>query len=150
VIVSGPHRLAPIEIHAGRPILYGLGNFIWSDMTEPLQGYFYRYSRAAVASSPDPAMVTDADLTGALNAESFDDEEIFRAVVATIGFEAGAVGEIRLHPVELGFGEPLTRSGIPRTASVQAGEEILERVRAISEPLGTRLTVDGGLGLVHA
>ena len=51
VIVSGPHRLAPVELHAGRPILYGLGNFIWSDMTEPLQGYFYRHSRARVAAA---------------------------------------------------------------------------------------------------
>jgi poly-gamma-glutamate capsule biosynthesis protein CapA/YwtB (metallophosphatase superfamily) len=149
VIVSGPHRLAPVEIHAGRPILYGLGNFIWSDMTEPLQGYFYRHSRTAVGSADDPAMVTDADLTAALNAESFDDEEIFRAVVATIGFEAGAVREVRLHPVELGFGEPLTRSGIPRRASAAAAREILERVRAISEPLGTTLSVEDGVGLIR-
>ncbi len=148
VIVSGPHRLAPVEVHAGRPILYGLGNFFWSDMAEPLQGYFYRHSRAMVAGSPDPEMVTDADLTGALNAEFFDEEEIFRAVVATIGFEAGAVREIRLHPVELGYGEPLTRSGIPRTASPRAAEEILERIRAISEPFGTRLALEDGTAAI--
>ena len=150
VIVSGPHRLAPVEVHAGRPILYGLGNFIWSDMTEPLQGYFYRHSRATVEGFPDPGMVTDADLTGALNAETFDDQDIFRAVLATIRFEAGALGEIRLHPVELGYAQPLTRSGIPRTASPTVGTEILERVRAISEPFGTTMTLEDGVAVVRS
>jgi poly-gamma-glutamate capsule biosynthesis protein CapA/YwtB (metallophosphatase superfamily) len=149
VIVSGPHRLAPVEFHAGRPILYGLGNFIWSDMAEPLQSYFYRHSRAKVAVFPEPAMVTDADLSAALNAETFDDEDIFRAVLATIRFEAGAATEVRLHPVELGYGEPVTRSGIPRSASPEAGSEILERVRAISEPLGTEVALEDGVGVIR-
>lgn len=149
VIVSGPHRLAPVEVHAGRPILYGLGNFIWSDMTEPLQGYFYRHSRARIAAAPDPAMLTDADLTAALNAESFDDEDIFRAVVATMRFEGGAVAEVGLVPVELGYGQPLTRSGIPRSAGPTAGTEILERIRAISEPFGTAVTLRDGAAVIR-
>ena len=149
VIVSGPHRLAPVEIHDGRPILYGLGNFFWSDLTEPLQGYFYRHSRERVAAAPDPAMVTDADLTAALNAETFDDEEIFRALIATMRFEAGAVSEVRLHPVELGYGQPLTRSGIPRTAASVVATQILERVRAISEPFGTAIELEDGSGVIR-
>jgi poly-gamma-glutamate capsule biosynthesis protein CapA/YwtB (metallophosphatase superfamily) len=149
VIVSGPHRLAPIELHDGHPILYGLGNFIWSDMTEPLQGYFYRHSRATLASFPDAGAVTDADLSAALNAEFFDDEEIFRSVAVTVRFEGRAVSEIRLYPVELGYGEPLTRSGIPRTASPTAAAEILERVRAISAPFGTTVEVRDGTGVIR-
>ena len=150
VIVSGPHRLAPVEMHAGRPILYGLGNFIWSDMTEPLQGYFYRHSRARVAAASDPAMVTDADLTAALNAETFDDEEIFRAVIAMVRVEDGTVAEVGLVPVELGYGQPLTRSGIPRSATPAAGTEILERIRAISEPFGTAITLRDGAAVIRA
>ena len=149
VIVSGPHRLAPVAMHAGRPILFGLGNFVWSDMTEPLQGYFYRHSRAMIAGLPDPGMVTDADLTRELNAETFDDEDIFRSVLATIRFEAGAPSEVRLHPVELGFGEALTRSGIPRAAAPEAAEAILERMRTISEPLGAEVAVEDGVGVIR-
>jgi poly-gamma-glutamate synthesis protein (capsule biosynthesis protein) len=149
VVVSGPHRLAPVEIHGGRAILYGLGNFVWSDLTEPLQGYFYRHSRRMLATFPDPAGVTDADLTAGLNAETFDDGDIFRAVLATLRFDDGALAEVRLHPVELGYGEPLTRSGIPRSATASAGAEILERVRAISEPLGTTFTLEDGAAVVR-
>jgi hypothetical protein len=118
-------------------------------MTEPLQGYFYRHSRATLASFPDAGAATDADLSAALNAEFFDEEEIFRSVAATVRFEGGAVSEIRLYPVELGYGEPLTRSGIPRTASATAAAEIIERVRAISEPFGTRIEARDGIGVIR-
>ena len=149
VVVSGPHRLAPVELHDGRPILYGLGNFIWSDMTERLQGYFYRHSREMVGGLRKRGTATDADLTSALNAETFDDPEIFRAVLATIGFEAGAVSRIRLHPLELGYGQPLTRSGVPRAASPEGGREILEHVRAISEPFGTAMALEDGVAVIR-
>ena len=148
MIVSGPHRFAPVEIHAGRPILFGLGNFVWSDLSEPFQGYFHRHSRAMIAAVPDPAWVTDADLTGALNAETFDDEDIFRAALATIRFEAGALSEVRRIPVELGFGEALTRSGIPRAAA-PAPQAILERMRAISEPFGTTMTFEDEVAVIR-
>jgi poly-gamma-glutamate capsule biosynthesis protein CapA/YwtB (metallophosphatase superfamily) len=149
VVVSGPHRLAPIEVHAGRAILYGLGNFVWSDIAEPLQGYFYRQSRRMLATFPDRAMATDADLTARLNAQTFDDEEIFRAVLARMRFDGGTLAEIRLHPVELGYGEPLTRSGIPRTASPEAAAEILERLRGMSEPFGATMALEGDTGVIR-
>jgi len=46
VAISGPHKLAPVELYRGRPIFYGLGNFVWSEIEEPIQRYFYDESRA--------------------------------------------------------------------------------------------------------
>jgi len=150
VVVSGPHRVGPIELHAGRPIFYCLGNFFWSDIQEPLQRYFYESSRPLLSEEfEDPASATDADLMGLLNAKSFDDEAVFRAVLAVTQFEGGSPTEIRLHPVELGYRQPLTRSGIPRTASPSVATTILERVRVISEPFGTKIDIEGGLGIIR-
>jgi hypothetical protein len=64
-------------------------------------------------------------------------------------FDGGTLAEIRLHPVELGYGEPLTRSGIPRTASPEAAAEILERLRGMSEPFGATMALEGDTGVIR-
>jgi poly-gamma-glutamate capsule biosynthesis protein CapA/YwtB (metallophosphatase superfamily) len=148
VIVSGPHRICPIELHDGRPIFYGLGDFIWSDIQEPLQGYFYERSRRVLEDEfSGQELVTDADLLRVLNAKVFSSEQIFQAVVAVARFEGEAM-QIRLHPMELGQGEPLTTSGVPRTASDVRAAEILERLATMSAPFGTSIVNENGVGIV--
>ena len=64
VAISGPHKLAPVELYRGRPIFYGLGNFVWSEIEEPIQRYFYDESRTMLRERfDDVSAVTDADLT---------------------------------------------------------------------------------------
>lgn len=145
VAVSGPHRLGSVEVHAGGAILHGLGNFIWSDLHEPLPAYYWERTRRAMGDrAPDPATATDADLLEVLNADGFDDPEVFRAVIA----EVAPGGSLRLHPVELGYGEPLTRRGIPRIAPPAVATEILDVVAERSAAFGTAIERDGGVGVV--
>jgi poly-gamma-glutamate synthesis protein (capsule biosynthesis protein) len=149
VAISGPHRLAPVELHRGRPVLYGLGNFLWSDMQAPIQRYFYDQSRELLRERfDDPAAVTDADLMGALNEDSFGTDGTFRGVLARVRLGPEGLEELRLHPVDLGRHEPLTRRGVPRTPSPEVAEAILDEVRAISESFGVSLKLDDGTGLV--
>lgn len=149
VAVSGPHRLAPVELYRGRPICYGLGNFFWSDMQAPLQRYFHDESREVVRDRFDGRSdVTDAELLDVLNTDSFGDEAYFRAVLARARFGPDGLEELRLHPIELGREEPLTRRGVPRTPSAEVAEEIVAHVREISEPLGTVVKLDDGTGVV--
>ena len=146
VVVSGPHRLGPVEVHRGRPIFYGLGNFIWSDLHEPQPRYFWeRTDRSLGDAAPDPAVATDAELMRVLNADAFDAPEVFRAVIAMVRFEAGGVAEVRLHPVELGYGEPLTRSGIPRTATPEVAAEVLSTMAELSSSFACEVLPDGGV-----
>lgn len=144
VAVSGPHRLGPIEVHDGRPILHGLGNFIWSDLHEPLPAYFWERTKGSMGdAAPDPATSTDADLLEMLNADAFDDPEVFRAVIAEISSDG-----VRLRPVELGYGEPLTLRGIPRIATPEVTAEILATIAEESAPLGSELAIEGGVGML--
>ena len=59
VVTSGIHHLAGVELYQGRPIFHGLGNFVFSDMIEPLPHELYVYgrdngSRAAPTPSSPP------------------------------------------------------------------------------------------------
>lgn len=149
VAISGPHKLAPVELYRGRPIFYGLGNFVWSEIEEPIQRYFYDESRAMLRERfDDVSVVTDTDLTRVLNEDSFGDDGTFQAVLARVRLGPDGLEELRLHPVDLGRHEPVTRRGVPRTPTPDVAEQILEQVRSMSEPLGATVKLDGGSGLV--
>jgi poly-gamma-glutamate capsule biosynthesis protein CapA/YwtB (metallophosphatase superfamily) len=150
VAISGPHNLAPVELHRGRPIFYGLGNFVWSEIEEPIQRYFYDESRALLRDRfDDVSTVTDSDLTRVLNEDSFGNDGTFHAILARVRLGPDGLEELRLHPVDLGRHEPITRCrGVPRTPSPEVAEQILEQVQAMSEPFGTTLKLDGGTALV--
>ncbi len=150
--VSGIHHLGPIEIYQGRPIFYGLGNFFWSDMQESLPEELFQINRASLAQAfIRPELATDADLTGLLNAQSFANEVTFESVAAVSRFTKGRVSEIRLHPVDLSYGAPLTRSGVPRLATGAKAHKIIARLQESSRAFGSdvRIKIQGGIGVIR-
>jgi hypothetical protein len=153
-IGHGAHRLMPIEIYKGKPIFYGLGNFFWSDIHEPVAADGYeKYNDYLTAAFGGPDRATDADLNAILSAEGYssDTEEnlAFLSIVAVSKYEKGRVCEIRLYPVDLGYGMRLTQSGIPRTASPTVGRSILERLQQISRPYDTEIVIEDNVGVIR-
>ena len=148
VVISGPHVVAPIEVHAGRPIIYGLGNFHWSDVGGPLSLDFWERTRAALGDgAPDPAQANEAELLALLNDDGFADPWVFRAVLAEVVF--GDRPEVRLHPVDLGFGAPVTSSGVPQLADATIAAEVIQRIAELSTPLGARIETVDGVGVLR-
>jgi poly-gamma-glutamate synthesis protein (capsule biosynthesis protein) len=149
-IAHGEHRLMPIEIYRGRPIFYSLANFFWSDILEPIPAETYDTNRDLLTKAFGPAgRPTDADLLTAWNAEAFDDPRVFETVIAVTRWQGGRVAEVRLHPVDLGYGRRLTASGTPRLASPEMARGILERLQRISKPYGTRIDIEDGVGVIR-
>jgi poly-gamma-glutamate capsule biosynthesis protein CapA/YwtB (metallophosphatase superfamily) len=149
-IGHGEHRLMPIEIYKGRAIFYSLANFFWSDMMEPNPADVFEQNQAMLAAAvPDPSLATDADLNAILNADGFDDEEVFQNVLAVSRYEKGRLSELRLQPFDLGYGQKLTKSGIPRLPSPAVARAILARLQRISQPFGTTITVEQNVGVIR-
>jgi poly-gamma-glutamate capsule biosynthesis protein CapA/YwtB (metallophosphatase superfamily) len=119
-VTTGNHNLNGIELYRSpvrgvRPIFYGLGNFFWSDVQDPLPHDLFQGNRALLAAAwADPAKATDYDLTAPLNRDSFAHDFTFRSVIAVSRFDGNQLAELRLYPVEDGYGERLPLSGIPR------------------------------------
>lgn len=147
---TGEHRLMPIEIYKGRPIFYSLANFFWSDMQEALPPDVVEANRDLLAKAyADPRKATDADLNALINANGFDDERVFQTVVAVCRWDRGRMSEVRLYPVDLGYGLPLTKSGVPRLAAPAVARSILERLQRISRPYGTVIAIEGNVGVIR-
>ena len=146
VAISGPHVLAPVELVDGRPVFYGLGDFIWSDLGGPLPAYFWSGTRAVLGTDVDPVTMTEAELVARLNDDGFADPWVFRAVQAELTVGANGIDAVRVFPVDLGQDEPITRRGIPRVPEPAVAKEILERLATMSAPLGVTVDIsdDGG------
>lgn len=157
-LVTGIHHVAGIEIYRGRPIFYGLGNFFWSDMQIPLSSELYGSIgniEAADAAFQHPDRMTDSDLTSILNAGSSfaipapaSQNRTFQTVLTRTDYEGqtGNVSRIRLYPIDLGYGDKLTQSGIPRRARQDIAHSVLDRIIALSDGDSIRIekVMEGG------
>ncbi len=153
-IGHGVHRLRPIEIYKGKPIFYSLGDFFWDDKQEPFAAdYFERYRKDLIAAFEDPRKVTDADMTAILNSKGWASKEkdnlVFQSIIAVSMYEKGQVSEIRLYPVDLGYGRRLTESGVPRVPSPEVARRILEHLKQMSEPFGTEISIEENIGFIR-
>ncbi len=150
VAVSGPHVLGPAELVDGRPVFYGLGDFIWSDLGGPLPAYFWSGTRTVLGDDIDPQTMTEAELVERLNEDGFADPWVFRAVQAELVIGPSGVDTVRVHPVDLGQAEPITRRGVPRVPAPAVAAEILERLASMSAALGVTVDIAGGVGTIRS
>jgi poly-gamma-glutamate synthesis protein (capsule biosynthesis protein) len=122
---TGVHVLRGIEIYKGRPIFYGLGEFFRQMDVVGLSGM--GLGRGDENSPPIK----------------------YESVVALSRFERGQLAEVRLHPVQLTEEVRMAHRGIPRVASPEAAQRILARLQKLSAPLGTKMTIEGNIGVIR-
>jgi poly-gamma-glutamate capsule biosynthesis protein CapA/YwtB (metallophosphatase superfamily) len=148
VFGHGPHQERGIEIYNGRPIVYALGNFVLhNDLIkwEPWDLY-NRYGLGPEATTADVYDFRSANDTRGMAIEPIR----WQTVIATVSFAAHALCEIRLHPVDLGYSTgKRSQRGRPVLAEGALAEEILCRVQRLSEPFGTRVEIQDGVGVIR-
>ncbi len=143
-IGHGPHQLRGIEIYRGKPIFYSLGNFVFQlDLLEPVGSDLYEQYKM------DGTSTTDAEFDAMWNNIVFGGEVWYQSVVATTRFDKGRLAEIRLQPIDLNYTARGADRGVPKIAGAELSKTILERVQRLSQPFGTRIVIQDGLGLIR-
>ena len=148
-IGHGSHHLRGIEIYKGKPIFYGLGDFIMDDLRTPVGIDMYE------DNGMDPSLNTDADVTahemssGYVGTPGFEDPIFYQSVIAKCTFEDSKVKRILLYPVELNQKAKLAQRGVPSIAKGKEAEEILTRLAKLSEPFGTIIRIEDGIGIIE-
>ena len=97
----------------------------------------------------DPASATDAEFNAMWNQLVFGGEVWYQSVLTTARFAGGRLAEIRLHPVDLSYTARGADRGVPRPASPEVARTILQRMQRLSEPFGTRIAIDGSVGVIR-
>jgi poly-gamma-glutamate synthesis protein (capsule biosynthesis protein) len=143
-VAHGPHQLRGIEIYKGRPIFYSLGNFAM--MNNSLDAVPYdMYDKYDV----EPGSATTPELLAARNAVSFGDPNLYESVIAVSRYTSGKVSEIKLYPIDLGVNAQGAMRGVPMMADAVIGRRILERMQRLSQPFGTTITIEKGVGIIR-
>jgi poly-gamma-glutamate capsule biosynthesis protein CapA/YwtB (metallophosphatase superfamily) len=146
VIGHGPHILRGIEIYKNRPIFYSLGDFIFqNDTVEKQPAEFYNlYELDHRHTTADGFDARSQNGTRGLAA----DTKVFESVIASFDIENGAISEIELVPISLGFEKNRAGKGKPRFADKEHGVKIIEELHELSVEFGTLITIKNGKGYI--
>ena len=147
VVGHGPHFPLGIEIYKERPILYSVGNLIFQNETV---GFFPAdaYERFDLDLRATPSDFLDARTNGGKKGHP-SDPAYWKNVFAVCEFSQSKLKEIRIHPIDQGFGRARPQRGRPVLAEGEVAERVLERVARLSKRYGTKLVQRAGVGIVE-
>ena len=97
----------------------------------------------------DAVTATDGEFNAMWNHQVFGGDLWYQSVVTTSRFEKGRLAEIRLHPVDLNYAARGADRGVPRLATPEVARTILERLQRLSQPFGTRIAIEQGVGVIR-
>ena len=146
VTASGPHVLRGVEIYKGKPILYGLANFIFQNETllrQPPENY------EPLGLTQDAGVGDFNDKRSNNDAIGFPaDQYIWESVIAMPRFAGEKLIELKLYPISLGFKKPRPQRGWPMLAAPELARKIIDDVVKFSAPFGTKIEFRDGVGVV--
>jgi poly-gamma-glutamate synthesis protein (capsule biosynthesis protein) len=146
VACHGPHLTLGVEIYKDRPILYSLGNFIFQNDNVPVFPA-ESYQRFGLDEKATPTDFLDAR-TGNETRGFPASAEYWHGIAAACDFRNGKLAGLTFHPLDLGHGTNRAQRGRPLLAEGKTAATILDRVKRLSEPYGTAVTVEDDVAYV--
>jgi poly-gamma-glutamate capsule biosynthesis protein CapA/YwtB (metallophosphatase superfamily) len=168
-LAQGVHTIKGVEIYKGKPIFYGVSNFVFQSAIMPQGkgslppvpgnteraegrggpgaaplGPGGRGARGGAAKDPD-AIVGEHENQGFWQLRAN-----LEALLAFAHYENGQLTEVRIYPVDLGQTPRIgTQLGIPKRPSPEVAKAILDEVIEYSKPFGTKIVVENGVGIIR-
>lgn len=125
ILAHGPHEVLGIELHQGRPIFYGLGDFVY----EP-QG-IARFPQEAYDKFGLTEDATADDVHAKIRQSPLSNNRAaFEGAAAVLRYEAGRLSRIDLLPIDLQFDAEAENRGRPQLADPSLGRRIIARIAA--------------------
>ena len=142
----GSHFPMGIEIYRGKSIFYSVGNFIFQNETV---GFFPAdaYERFDLDLRATPSDFLDARTAGGKKGHPAE-PAYWENMFAVCEFNERNLREIRIHPIDQGFGRPRPQRGRPLLAEGEVAKRVLDRVARLSKRYGTKVAVRNGTGIV--
>lgn len=143
----GSHFPMGVEIYQGKPIFYSVGNFVFQNETV---GFFPAdaYERFDLDLRATPSDFLDAR-TGGGKKGHVAEPAYWENMFAVCEFSGGKLKEIKIYPIDQGFGRPRPQRGRPVLAEGEVAERVIDRVRRLSLRYGTKIVDRDGLGVIE-
>jgi poly-gamma-glutamate synthesis protein (capsule biosynthesis protein) len=143
----GSHFPMGIEIYRGKPIFYSVGNFVFQNETV---GFFPAdaYERFDLDLKATPSDFLDARTAGGKKGHP-SDPAYWENMFAVCKFEAKKLREIKIFPIDQGFGKPRPQRGRPVLADGEVAKRVVERVTRLSRRYGTKVVNREGVGVIE-
>ncbi|HXV47841.1 MAG TPA: CapA family protein [Candidatus Binatia bacterium] len=133
----GSHFPMGVEIYRGKPIFYSVGNFIFQNETV---GFFPSdaYERFDLDLRATPADFLEARTAGGKKGHP-SDPAYWENMFAVCEFRGNKLKEIKIYPIDQGFGRPRPQRGRPVLAEGKVAERVIGRVARLSKRYGTEI-----------
>jgi poly-gamma-glutamate capsule biosynthesis protein CapA/YwtB (metallophosphatase superfamily) len=143
----GSHFPMGIEIYKRKPIFYSVGNFIFQNETV---GFFPAdaYERFDLDLRATPSDFLDARTAGGKKGHPAE-PAYWENMFAVCEFAERELKEIRIYPIDQGFGRPRPQRGRPLLAEGEVAKRVLDRVARLSKRYGTEVAVRNGVGVIE-
>jgi poly-gamma-glutamate capsule biosynthesis protein CapA/YwtB (metallophosphatase superfamily) len=143
----GSHFPMGVEIYKGKPIFYSVGNFVFQNETV---GFFPAdaYERFELDLRATPSDFLDARTSGGKKGHP-SDPAYWENMFAVCKFNKSKLQEIRIHPIDLGFGRARPQRGRPLLAEAEVANSVIERVTRLSKRYGTSVSNRDGVGVIE-
>jgi len=147
-VAHGPQQLRGIEIYKGKPIFYGLANFVFDGEAGipflPAESYESEHL-SPTATTADFRDASSKNDTVGYPAERGVWESA--VVEVTLG-QDHKLKTIALNPITLGYGKSRVDRGHPLPASPADAASIIAQFNQLSAPFGTKVELREGKGFV--
>jgi poly-gamma-glutamate capsule biosynthesis protein CapA/YwtB (metallophosphatase superfamily) len=143
----GSHFPMGIEIYQGKPIFYSVGNYIFQNDTV---GFFPAdaYERFDLDLRATPSDFLDARTAGGKKGHP-SEPAYWENMFAVCEFSGGQLKEIRIYPIDQGFGRPRPQRGRPLLAEGEVAERVIDRVTRLSQRYGTKISRRDDMGVIE-
>ncbi len=143
----GSHFPMGIEIYQGKPIFYSVGNFIFQNETV---GFFPAdaYERFDLDLKATPSDFLDARTSGGKKGHP-SDPAYWENMFAVCKFNQKELKEIKIFPIDQGFGRPRPQRGRPLLAEGEVASRVIDRVTRLSQRYGTKISNRDDIGVIE-
>jgi len=143
----GSHFPMGIEIYQGKPIFYSVGNFVFQNETV---GFFPAdaYERFDLDLRATPSDFLDARTSGGKKGHP-SDPAYWENMFGVCRFDKKTLKEIKIFPIDQGFGRPRPQRGRPLLAEGEIANRVIERVIRLSRRYGTKVSNRDGVGVIN-
>ena len=154
VVGEGVHTIKGVEIYKGKPIYYGVSNYMFQAGLMPTLGQgatsLASMAGASLPGTRAPDTAGHDEITGEHQMQGFYElRPNLEALLAWSHYEGGRLREVKIYPVDLGQTyRPTDQAGIPMKPSPAVADKILTEVSVYSKPFGTQIQNEDGVGVI--